>query len=412
MIMKQALLQDYAQLIVRVGANIQPGQGAVIYTAPQACDFVPLVAREAYEAGAAWVQIHYDDVRVQRLGYEYGDARFLKRVPAYERERQRFLNRELPCEIYLLCDDPEALAGVDESLLARVRAARSKVIKPLRDARENKNQWTIAAVPCRDWAVRVFPTLSPQQAVEKLWMQILTACRVQDGTDALQAWQAHHAMLAKRSAMLNAYEFCSLHLKSTSTGTDLHVALIDGALWLGGAEKTASGVRFEPNLPTEEIFTTPLAGQANGRVRATKPLALMGQVIRDFELTFEQGRVVSCRAAQGQALLEKLIALDENAGKLGEVALIGADSPIHQMDTLFYETLFDENASCHLALGAGFTNVLPDYAALTHEQACARGVNDSVHHTDFMIGAPDLSVTGRTRDGVEVCVFRDGNWVI
>lgn len=405
------ILQAYARLIVRAGANVQQKQGVVIYTQPEACHLARLVAQEAYDAGAGWVEAVYADQTIDALSYRFQSPATLSRVPAYQRHRQRFLNRELPCEIYILCEDPEGLSDVDEEVLSLVRQKRGRILKPLRDARENKNQWTIAAAASPAWAKRVFPSLPQEEAVQKLWDAIFACARV-DASRGQEAWLSHGAHLSSRAKKMSAYAFQSVHLQSQSTGTDLTIDLIEGALWMGGAEETLSGTVFYPNIPTEEVFTTPCRAKAQGVVYATKPLSFMGQLIEDFSLVFENGRVTSCRAVRGQALLEKMLTLDENASMLGEIALIGKDSPIAQSGVLFYETLFDENASCHLALGAGFSNVLPDFAELSHEQTIARGVNDSVHHTDFMIGAPDMRVTGKTRDGQEVCVFEKSMWTI
>ena len=409
--MDQNKLRAYARLIARTGANVQKGQGAVIKTQVEGYPFARLVAEECYEAGAAWVQIDYMDQKLERLDYLYQEKKTLSRVPKWQRELQRFYNKELPCEIYILLDDPDAMEGIDENLLAHVRAAKRKVIKPLRDVRDNKNQWCIAAIPGEAWAKKVFPDLAVNDAMEALWDAILTAVRVVDDTPEKQ-WEAHNRKLHERSEKMSAYNFESVHLESKSTGTDLTVGLIDGALWLGGAEKTDRGVIYNPNMPTEEVFTTPMAGKADGVVYSTKPLSWMGQMIEDFSITFCHGKAVACTAKKGEELLSKMIALDECAGMLGEVAIIGVDSPIEQSGVLFYETLFDENASCHLALGAGFTNCLPDFAELSLAECTARGINDSVHHTDFMIGANDMKITGTTRDGEQIVVFENGLWVI
>ena len=407
--MQDNRIRAYARLTARVGANVQKGQGAVIVTQPEACEFARLVAEECYLAGAGWVEVSYQDQTLEYLGYQYQKLSTLCRVPKHTRERQRFLNRELPCEIHILCEDPDGLCGVDEHTMSVVRSRRGKVLKPLRDARENKNQWTIVAVPSEKWAKKVFPDCSEKEAVEKLWDAILSAARVHD-EEPEKAWAAHNERLASRGARMSEYAFESVRIQSVSTGTDLRVGLMDEGLWLGGAEKTVGGVIFNPNIPTEEVFTTPKRLCAEGFVAATKPLSFMGQVIDGFSFEFKDGRAVSCRAKRGQALLEKMIALDEDANALGEVALIGKDSPINESGLLFYETLFDENASCHLALGMGFTNTVPGFEAMTREELTARGVNDSVHHTDFMIGADDLRVTGKTRGGEGVCVFENGLW--
>ena len=409
--MKTSRIRAYARLTARVGANVQPGQGAVIYTQPEGCEFARMVAEELYLAGAGWVDVLYQDQTVEKLGYQYQKLSTLSRVPAYLRERQRFFNHELPCEIHIICEDPDGLNGVDQQVLAQVRQKRGRIIKPLRDVRENRNQWTIVDIPNAAWAKKVFPGLPEKKAVEKLWDAILDAARVQDASPE-KAWEEQNALLLARSRKMTEYAFRSIHLKSETTGTDLSVGLIDGAMWLGGSEKTISGVEFNPNIPTEEVFTTPMKGQAEGRVVATKPLSFMGQIIDGFSLEFRDGKAVSWQAEKGGDLLGRMIRLDETADMLGEVALIGQESPINRSGLLFYETLFDENASCHLALGMGFGNVLPGFEKMTREEQIEKGVNDSVHHTDFMFGTPDMRVTGMTKDGKEITVFENGTWSI
>jgi len=310
-----------------------------------------------------------------------------------------------------VCEDPDGLDGVDRQLLAEVMQARSRVIKPLRDERENKNQWTIVAIPSPEWAAKVFPELPAGEAVDALWDAILDASRVWD-TEPDKAWEKQNALLISRAKAMTAFGFESVHLESRMTGTDLTVGLIEGAQWFGGPETTLSGIVFNPNIPTEEVFTTPMKGKAEGRVVATKPLSFMGQIIDGFSLEFRGGKAVSCKAEKGEDLLEKMLRFDETASMLGEVALIGLESPINQSGLLFYETLFDENASCHLALGMGFGNVIPGFENMTREELNEKGINDSVHHTDFMIGSPDMKVTGTKKDGTQIVVFENGTWKI
>jgi len=409
--MRDEKIRAYARLTARTGANVQPGQGAVIYTQPEACGFARMVAEELYQAGAGWVQIMYQDQPAEKMAYQYEKPSVLKRVPKYIRERQRYFNRELPCEIHIVCEDPDGLDGVDRQLLAEVMQARSRVIKPLRDERENKNQWTIVAIPSPEWAAKVFPELPAGEAVDALWDAILDASRVWD-TEPDKAWEKQNALLISRAKAMTAFGFESVHLESRMTGTDLTVGLIEGAQWFGGPETTLSGIVFNPNIPTEEVFTTPMKGKAEGRVVATKPLSFMGQIIDGFSLEFRGGKAVSCKAEKGEDLLEKMLRFDETASMLGEVALIGLESPINQSGLLFYETLFDENASCHLALGMGFGNVIPGFENMTREELNEKGINDSVHHTDFMIGSPDMKVTGTKKDGTQIVVFENGTWKI
>ena len=409
--MKKSALRAYARLIVCVGANIQKKQGVVIYASTGIAEFARLVASEAYRAGAGHVTMMWNDQRIEKLAYQHETLTELSKVPEWMLARQLYFNDTLPAEIHLLSDDPEGLRGLSPKKYAEVRRRVGAVVKPLRDARENKHQWTIAGVPSPEWAKKVFPKLRASSAVNHLWEEILKVSRVSGEPDPVAAWEAHNARLAERSKILTDYNFDRIFLKSKS-GTDLEIGLIDGAAWMGGAETTESGVVYNPNIPTEEVFTTPQRGRVSGVAVATKPLSLNGRLIEDFSVTFKDGRAVSCSAKHAEEALKRLIAMDEGASMLGEVALIGKNSPVNRAGKLFYETLFDENAACHIALGMGFINVLPDFSAIARDKWTEYGVNDSIIHADFMIGAPDMSVSGMTRAGERVTIFEDGDWAL
>ena len=297
---------------------------------------------------------------------------------------------------------------MDQEKLSKAMQARYKVIKPIRDRMENKCQWCIAGVPGEKWAKKVFPDLPKGRAVEALWEAILTTSRVDDDPEA--AWAAHNADLAARCDYLNSLGIESLHY-TAKNGTDLTVGMIPEGIFAGGGEYTlGTNVYFNPNIPTEEIFTSPMRGKADGIVYATKPLSYRGELIEDFSVRFEDGKAVEVKARKGEALLQEMISMDEGAAYLGECALVPYESPISRSGILFWNTLFDENAACHLALGQGFTNCLADYDKYTLEEAHALGVNDSQIHVDFMIGSADLAITAHTRDGRDVPIFADGNW--
>jgi aminopeptidase len=284
------------------------------------------------------------------------------------------------------------------------------VLKPYRNAIDGKHQWTIAAYPSEKWAKKCFPEETTENAVARLWEAVLTTVRIDGENDPVAAWAEHTAFISEKAAWLNAQEFRSLRYRSAN-GTDFTVELIPGAKWEGAAAVNShNGASYIPNMPTEEIFTSPLAGRCEGTLVATKPLSWNSQLIENFSITFENGRAVSCKAEKGQALLEKMIAMDECACMLGEVALVPKESPVNRCGFLFYETLFDENACCHVALGAGFKEVLPDGDSLTTAEAQTRGINDSIIHVDFMVGSDDLSIDGIRADGSSVPVFRDGTW--
>jgi aminopeptidase len=302
------------------------------------------------------------------------------------------------------------LSGTDSEKIANANRNRYPIIKPYRDQIENKYQWCIAAVPGVAWAKKIYPNLSESEAVEKLWENILYCSRVDD--DPVTAWEKHNENLAKRCKFLNDYKFDKLEYKS-SNGTDFTVGLNNIGIFLGGGEYTlGSNIYYNPNIPSEEVFTTPMRGVAEGKVVATKPLSYQGKLIENFWVKFSGGKAVEVYAEKNQELLEKMISMDEGSAYLGEVALIAENSPINNTGILFYNTLFDENASCHLALGFGFNNCVEDYEKYSIEDFKKLGVNDSMIHVDFMIGSPDMSIVGVTKEGVRVQIFKNGNWTI
>ncbi len=311
--------------------------------------------------------------------------------------------------IRLESSDPDGLKGIDQAKMSEVRKMLYPVYKPFADESENKYQWTIAAVPGEKWAKKLFPQLSKKQAVKKLWDAILFASRA-DGFNPIRAWEDHNANLADHARTLNMLELQKLHIRSKN-GTDLKIGLIPDALFMAGGDTTLKGIYFNPNIPTEECFTTPKKGEAEGIVYATKPLSYQGEVIDGFYLKFKDGKVVEAYAKKNNELLQNMLNSDENARYLGEVALVPKESPINKLGFLFFNTLFDENATCHLALGAGFTNCIIGYDQYSKEELTAKGVNDSMIHVDFMIGTDDLEIDGLTKNGQRVAIFRKGTWV-
>ncbi|MBR2333977.1 MAG: aminopeptidase [Clostridia bacterium] len=343
-----------------------------------------------------------------KLHYRYRSMKTLSTVEKWEVERMEHRATTLPAMIHLESDDPDGLKGIDQVKLAKSQQARYPIIKPFRDRMENRYQWCIAAVPGEAWAKKVFPGLRVNQAVEKLWEAILYTSRA-DGDDPVKAWEDHNADLQARCKYLNDLGIAELHYTS-SNGTDFTVGLIEDGIFCGGCEDTLSGVTFNPNIPSEEVFTSPMKGKAEGKVVATRPLSYRGEVIENFWIRFENGKAVEVHAERNEDLLKSMISMDETAGYLGECALVPYDSPIRNSEITFFNTLFDENACCHLALGAGFNNCLKDYDKYTLEECTEKGINDSMIHVDFMIGSEDLSIDAITRDGKTVAIFRDGNW--
>ncbi len=403
-------LLNYAKLIVRAGINVQQGQEVVVRCGLDQPEFVAMVVEECYKCGAERVKVEWSYMPITKINYNYRSLETLSEVTEVEKAEQQRRVDKLSCMIWLDSDDPDGLNGTDSEKLSKASMARYPILKPYRDAIENKYQWCIAAVPGKEWAEKVFPDLKGGQAIEALWQAILDCSRVDD--DPIAAWDKHNENLAKRCDFLNKYRFEKLEYKSAN-GTDFTVGLNPKALFMGGGETTQGrGVYFNPNIPTEEVFTSPLKGVAEGKVVATKPLSYQGKLIENFGFEFSGGKVVKCFAEKNEDVLEKMISMDEGACYLGEVALIGYNSPISNTGLLFYSTLFDENASCHLALGRGFTNTIENYENYTQEQCEQMGVNSSMIHVDFMIGDKDTDIVGITKDGERVQIFKNGNWCI
>lgn len=406
--MKKTILRKYAKLIARVGVKIRKGQDVVIQAELDQPEFVEMLTDECYKAGARKVTVEWSHQPLQKYHVRHRSLKTLSTLDDWEVAKLEHYADTLPCRIYLISEDPDGLCGINQEKNAKALQARYKVIKPIRDKMENKYQWCIAAVPGVKWAKKVFPGERASRAVELLWEAILKTSRVDE--DPEEAWRKHNEDLARRCEYLNSLGIESLEYKS-SNGTDFKVGMIPDALFCGGGEYAlGSGNYFNPNIPSEEVFTTPKRGEAEGIVYSTKPLSYRGELIEDFSIRFEGGRAVEVKAKRGEELLKQMISMDEGAAYLGECALVPYDSPIRNSGILFYNTLFDENAACHLALGMGFSNCLKDYEKYTLDECRAKGINDSQIHEDFMIGSEDLSITAHTRDGRDVPIFKDGNW--
>ena len=401
-------LKGYAELIVRVGVNIQAGQDVIISAELDQPEFVELVVGECYRAGAAEVRVEWTHQPLKLLHVQYQSLERLGTIPDWEKQRLLHRAETLPAMIYLESADPAGLDALDQEKWGKSVQMRWGVIKPIRDSMENKYQWCIAAVPGKKWAKKVFPELSGDEAVEKLWEAILYTSRAEH--DGVAAWRAHNAELKSRCGHRNALKLRRLHYCS-SNGTDLTVGLIPEAQFMAGAEETlGAGVTFNPNIPSEEVFTSPMKGEAEGIVYSTRPLSYRGTMIENFSIRFENGRVSEVRAEKGEEALRTLVSMDEGAGMLGECALVPYDSPIRNSGIMFYNTLFDENAACHLALGDGFANCIRNFDKYTLEQCREMGINMSMIHEDFMIGSEDLDITGTTESGETVQIFKNGNW--
>ena len=402
-------LRSYAELIARLGVNVQPGQEVIIRSEPEQMEFLEMLTEQCYLAGASKVTVEWRCQALQKLDIKYQSDEVLGRVEPWEEQRLKEKSEKLPANIYLDSDDPDGLAGIDQDKWAKAQQARYKVTKPYRDAMENKYQWCVAAVPGVKWARKVFPGLDDETAVEKLWEAILKCSRADE--DPVEAWRAHNARLKARCEWLNSLKLRRLVYKSEMSGTDFNVGLIPQMLFMGGAEGLPdSGVLYDANIPSEEVFTTPMKGDVEGLAVATRPLSYRGVLIENFSVHFEKGRAVEVHAEKNEESLRLMIAMDDGASMLGECALVPYNSPIRESGILFYNTLFDENASCHLALGDGYSSCLEDFEKYTLEETRALGVNESMIHEDFMIGTPDLCITGITEDGREVPIFVNGDW--
>ena len=402
-------LDRFATLLVRKGAAIKPGQELVLQAPVERADFVRRVVAAAYRAGAGHVTVLWGDDEVSRLTYENVDIDWFRTVPAWEREQLNSLAEAGAAFLFLDGSDPAALKGIDPAKPATRRKARNEQCKSFRDGMDfGRNVWCIAGVPVAAWARTVYPDLSEAEAVYRLWVAILSTSRA-DGDDPESAWETHNASFEKKKRFLNEHRFDALRYRS-SNGTDLVVGLAKNHIWDGGAGRTQSGVVFFPNIPTEEVFTSPDRNRADGIVHSALPLAHGGQLIRDFWLRFEGGRVVEFGAAEGEDVLRQIIEADEHSASLGECALISKNTPIRQTETLFFNTLFDENASCHLALGMGFPECVKGGLDMNKDELLAAGINQSVVHVDFMIGTDDMDIWGVAEDGTETPVFVNGQW--
>ena len=405
--MKKTVLRKYAQLIARCGVNVQKGQEVFIQADLDQPEFVKMVVEECYKLKAKKVVVDWSYQPLQKTHVRYRSLATLSTLDDYEDMRWQHYVKTIPCRIYLLSEDPDGLAGIDQEKMAKSRQKLYPLIKGYRDQIENKYQWCIAAVPGAAWAKKLFPELRVGQAIEKLWQAILQTSRVDD--DPIAAWKRHNEDLLARCNYLNSLGIRELHY-TASNGTDLRVGMIPEAEFKGGGEYSLQNIYFNPNIPSEECFISPMRGKAEGIVYASKPLSYQGQLIDGFWIRFENGKAVEWRADQNESLLTKLITMDEGSAYLGECALVPYDSPIQNSGLLFYNTLFDENAACHLALGMGFADTIRGYADKTLEECRKLGVNDSMIHEDFMIGTADMNIEALCEDGKTVPIFKNGNW--
>ncbi|WNR44448.1 aminopeptidase [Paenibacillus roseipurpureus] len=401
-------LDQYAELAIRVGLNVQKDQTVVI-TTPIACaDFVRKLAKKAYEAGAKDVVVDWDDDEVKALRLKHAPEDTLKTYPMWRATGLEEMARDGAAFLSVYAPNSELLKDVAPDRVAMSsKAAATAREGYLQYVRGNKVNWLLVSYPTAEWSAKVFPGLDESERITKLWEQIFTLTRV-DQADPVAAWKTHIDTLTAKQQSLNSHKFKQLHFQAP--GTDLYIELAPKHQWVAAGSESEKGIFFVPNIPTEEVFTMPARNGTNGTVRSTLPLSYQGSLIDGFSLTFKDGRVVEATAEIGQEVLDNMLNMDEGARYLGEVALVPYDSPISQSGIIYYNTLFDENASCHVALGNAYPFTIEGGTTMTPEELAENGYNKSLIHVDFMIGSPDMEIDGIMADGTRLPVFRKGNW--
>ena len=405
--MKKNVLREYAKLVVRVGVNIQKGQTLIVHAGLDQPEFVAMVVEEAYKAKAKEVIVEWSYQPLTKIHARYKTVKTMSTVHAWELARLEHYCEVLPARLHLVSADPDGLKGVRMDKISKANKITHPILKPYRDRRDNKEQWCIAAVPGAAWAKKVFPGQPKGKAIEMLWEAILSAARVTE--DPIKAWEEHNANLLSRCEHLNKLKITSLHYFADN-GTDFTVGMMDKGMWRGGGDTSLQGIYFNPNMPTEEVFISPKKGLAEGIVRSTMPLSYRGQLIDKFWMRFEGGKAVEVGAEVGEEVLKDMVSMDEGAAYLGECALVPQHSPICESGILFYNTLFDENASCHLAMGRGYADTIEGFENMTREECNELGLNESMIHVDFMIGCDTMNIDATCADGSVVRIFENGNW--
>lgn len=403
-------LQQYAELLVGVGMNVQKGQPVFIRSSVEAIELTHYIVEAAYKRGASDVKVEYSDDRLSRLKFEYESVEHFENneVKSYEVDKRMDYVKRGAANLALITQDPDLLNGIDRDKLATFQRQYSTAYKSYMEAsQKNQFPWCVAAFPSKAWAARVYPDLSADEAYSKFITEVLDIVRV-DGNNPVENWQAHVADLSKHAHRLQEKNYKALHY--ISEGTDLVIGLPEGHIWEDATSYTSEGQSFVANIPTEEVFTAPHRLDVNGYVTNKLPLSHNGNIIDGFTLTFKDGEVVDYKAEKGEEVLRDLLNTDEGAKRLGEVALVPDDSPISNRNTIFYNTLFDENASCHIALGSAYGFNIKGGTEMTTEEKIAHGLNDSLIHVDFMIGSADLTIYGITQEDAKELVFEQGNW--
>ena len=407
--MNKSFLIKYASLAVNIGVNIQKDNILVISSPIETAEFARLITEEAYKSGAKDVIVHYGDQKLTKIKLENSSLETISNIPEWQAESYNYYARQEACFISISASDPDGLKGVPVEKIGASQKARTSALKEYFDnSMSNKCRWCVLSVPTLSWAKKVFPKVSDDEAMESLWDVIFKTVRV-DTENPVNAWKKHNAYLEEKIKFMNNNNFKSVHLKSAN-GTDLNIELPEGHIWAGGSEGDVNGIPFNANIPTEEVFTLPKKTGVNGIVYSSKPLSYGGNLIDNFSITFKDGKAIDFTAETGYDVLKQMLDSDEGAKYLGEVAFVPYDSPISNSKLIFFNTLFDENAACHLAFGRAYESCVKDADKYSEEELEKIGVNNSVIHVDFMIGTSDLEITGINKNGETIQIFSNGNW--
>ncbi|SFM17859.1 aminopeptidase [Gracilibacillus orientalis] len=407
----QELLRKYAKLSLHTGVNLQEGQGLLVQAPIEAVEFVRIVVKQAYEIGAKNVHVEWKDDELTYLKMKHAPMEVLETFPEWRKDAMVSMVKDGYAVLNIYGENPDLLQGIDGKRMAAATKASSTALREYRDYMMNdRARWSIVGYPTTEWAHKIYPGLDAEEAKGKLWEEIFRIARV-DQDDPIAAWNKHNQLLRDAREYLNEKNYAKLHFQAA--GTDLTIELPEGHIWHGGAAKATDGIAFNPNMPTEEVFSMPHKYGVNGHVASTKPLSFQGQIIENFTLTFKDGKVVDYTCEKGKEALKQLLEADgDGASRLGEVALVPHESPVSQAGIIFFNTLFDENASCHIALGKAYPTNIEGGSDMKEKEMDQHGVNDSIVHEDFMIGSADMDIDGITKDGETEAIFHNGTWAI
>lgn len=406
--MNQQTLDKYAELVLKMGVNLQKNQALMINSPIEGASFTKLVARKAYEMGAKNVHINWSDDELTWLKYKHAPEEVLSEFPQWRTDMHNDFAKDGAALLSISATNPDLLKDIDPARIALANKASGEALTEFQSyVMNDKIPWSVISIPTKGWAKKIFPNLSEEEAVQRLWEAIAKIVRI-DQEDPIRAWEKHNQVLQNAVDLLNNKKYSQLVFKAP--GTYLEVGLPKGHIWQGGSAVTENGISFNPNMPTEEVFCMPHKYEVNGTVSSTMPLNYGGSLIDRFQLTFKDGEVVDFTAEQGEESLKHLLETDKGARRLGEVALVPYETPVSQSGLIFYNTLFDENASCHFALGKAYPTNIEGGADMSLEELDQYGVNDSLTHVDFMIGSEELDIDGVKEDGTVEPVFRKGTW--